>query len=219
MAIIQVRTHPEIFRTYEDSYAEEPNRFPISSGAETFAREAISHVVNRMSLNILELGCGQGNYLAFIRDLLRETRPVQLPPAHMTGVDGAITAIKQCEERYPDLNWACDRHQELIAEHDIIVGGRRYDLIVDKGGTTKVSTVDEARELQTGIKQLLKPDGIYGYVISRSFYDPIARPVIYKGWNTDWLSLALDAWTFTFNTRALGHYGFLFSDEPFSATR
>ena len=70
------------------------------------------------------------------------------------------------------------------------------------------------KSCRPAFKKLLNPDGIYGYVISHTFYDNRARPFLYKDWNTDWLSLAFNEWNFAFNTRAPACYGFLFSDVP-----
>lgn len=113
------------------------------------------------------------------------------------GMDGAWTAIDQADAKYPALCWISDTHQSFFLKkealhEDGILPCNKFDIIIDKGGSTIVADEEEARTLLENIKKSLKKGGMYIYIISKSFHEDCGKAYIYNTWSKDWIDLAAD---------------------------
>jgi len=100
----------------------------------------IRHTLPR-SFNVLELGCGRGANIKFLRSV----------NANYYGIDASLKAISTLKNNYPDLknNLFCGN---FIEEFPI---NKKIDLIIDRASLTCNSTNDIKKCLQW-IKNILK---------------------------------------------------------------
>lgn len=96
------------------------------------------------------------------------------------GMDGAWTAIDQADAKYPALCWISDTHQSFFLKkealhEDGILPCNKFDIIIDKGGSTIVADEEEARTLLENIKKSLKKGGMYIYT---SFLNLFMKTVV-----------------------------------------
>lgn len=138
----------------------------------------------------LDLGCGQGQVAAKVRDIVSEKAPKLLGKSHIYGLDLSAVAIRQCDESYPDLLWIQDTLQDFLKREETrrdLFG--RFDLVINKGGLTFVESEAEYDELLSGIHSLLRKGGLYLYIQNKKFYEHWANRTC-KQWARDVFDIA-----------------------------
>ena len=191
----------ERFDAYDQQYSTKPQLYNIASTVGRFVEQLVvgpgAHV-HRM----LEVGCGQGDFLANIRARLMAAHPGR--QVHALGIDGSPAAIVTCAGRYPDLNWAADSLEHFLATHSAPAATEGtdapgYDLVLDKTGAIFIQTCAEGREFFRAIDRLLAPGGLFVYVASRHYYEENLRKKNYAQWDRHWLELADDQFDLILN--------------------
>jgi SAM-dependent methyltransferase len=184
--------HNPIFASYDNAYTANAQHFTIATSVKAFTETFVRDNAAKLG-RVLEVGCGQGDYLHTIK-LLRDEAHAG-PEMKAVGVDGSIKAIEACATRYPDCLWAADTVEGFLSavrsgavpDHPWL---RELDLVVDKTGTTFIKDFEEAAAFFDAVLDLLTPGGGYLYVASRDFYETKLRTNIYKSWPCDWMELA-----------------------------
>ena len=123
--------------SYNSKYAADPEHF---SHRATFA--AIEHYFATVPAfsprSCIDIGCGQGQVLSFIVDLISRGGDA-VDRSKMLGVDKSVVAIQQCDIKWPKNAWVADDYVSYLRSQDF---GERFpdgvDLIVNKGGFTHV---------------------------------------------------------------------------------
>lgn len=184
----------ERFATYDQEYGTKSQLFGVATTVGRFINELLCDVAADCS-NILEVGCGQGDFIASVFSRLKSANPHKKICA--LGVDGSPAAIVTCAGRYPELEWVADELEHFLEIHDETLFDedgvpRRYDLILDKTGATFIEDFDEAQRYFSRVEALLNPGGLYVYVASKNFYETKLRAKNYVNWPKDWLVLASD---------------------------
>jgi hypothetical protein len=203
--LLYSRPHPELFGSYNKSYGASASHFELANSAKNIVDLLAPFVVGSPP-NVLEIGCGQGLYLQYVKSVL--------PDARCTGVDGSDVAIEQCAAAYADTDWACDTLDAFVADHDEQFGDRRYALILDKCGTTAIKDEALAETFLKGLLGLLDESGLYVYLGSKSFYDGKLRPRQYDKWTTDWRGLAASIFPYGRDLSDTGYYRHVYSRQP-----
>ncbi len=212
--LVYTRGNPDIFLSYNQSYTKDEQHFVLAKSAQNFARGIAERVSSVRDLSVLEVGCGQGDYLSFVQNEIAAHRPYGLPVPSYLGMDGSDVAIAQCNHRFPAFDWVCDLLQDFIREHDARLDHRRYTLILDKSGTTYVKTAEEATRILSAFEALLRPGGCYAYIISKTFYEQRLKPRVYGSWNTDWIRIAHEVFPYAQDMSDTGYYRYLFGNTP-----
>ncbi len=178
------------FEVYDQQYASHAQLYSIASTVRQFTETLVAGIRPPLR-QVLELGCGQGDYLAFTCDAV--TRKHGTAPAGL-GIDGSAAAILGCAGRYPSLRWACDSVERFVEEHDAMFGERgetppRWDLVLDKTGTIFIPDPDSARRFLQHLSSRMAPGALYVYVASRHYYREVLRKKNHGDWPMDWLTL------------------------------
>lgn len=140
------------------------------------------------SPHILELGCGQGDFL----NLVAEALPAS-GDRILAGMDRSWTAIADCAAKYPHIFWAVDLGEDfldrLLNDADEVRRlPRQFGLILDKTGLVGIPDFDSAYAVLKKISRLLAPGGRYVYLASTEFY---ARWYADRSrWPLQWIDIA-----------------------------
>lgn len=184
----------ERFDAYDQEYGTKSQLYNVATTVGCFMDELLrGHAAN--CSNLLEVGCGQGDFIASTHSHLQAANPNRKLSA--LGIDGSPAAIVTCASRYPKMEWVADDLEHFLDVHDETVFGedgkeRRYDLILDKTGTVFIENYEDAQRYFTSINSLMNPGGLYVYVASRHYYEEVLCKKIYASWAQDWLALASD---------------------------
>lgn len=195
MTLLYRNQHPE-FHGYNERYRGNVELFPIRDSHLRWIEGVMVLLAPRPGVAALEIGCGQGYFLTHARRHLLEERAalgMSADGVEFLGLDGSDVAIGQAEMRDAEISWVNDRLQDFLATHDERLGPRRYDVVIDRGGSTFIASEDEARAILAAIRELLRPAGLFLYAISKSFYYDKAVPRIYETWSRDWMGLLGDS--------------------------
>lgn len=193
--VIAARTDAR-FQTYDRDYGSKPQMYRLTSTVTQFVDRVVAQSPPG-SIALLEVGCGQGDFLAAFAERLRArgngTSVLAL------GVDGSPAAILTCAGRYPEFTWAADTLEHFLTAHDELVSdaqgqAQRYDIVLDKTGAIFLDGYDAACQYFARIDALMRPGALYVYVASRHYYEEVLRRKNYAGWPRDWLALAADTW-------------------------
>ncbi|WP_413166732.1 class I SAM-dependent methyltransferase [Capilliphycus salinus ALCB114379] len=180
----------DTFKGYNQRYSENSKLFEIYANAQKFLDQIISLMKFNFPVSVLEVGCGQGDYLALFKEKLISHNLIH-QDSRFIGLDGSTAAIKQCEEKYPEQLWIGDSVQKFLLDPRASQFDNNIDILMNKGGTTFIEDEEECREILTNKKRLLKPGGIFCWFISKSFYDDSwIKKTSMKDWNKDFMSLA-----------------------------
>lgn len=179
------------FDVYDAKYGSTEQLYSIAPSVAKFVGEMLTARGAAIS-SVLELGCGQGDFLEFIRVLL--TRGAAGKQLTCVGIDGSIEGVGACAERYTDSSWIAGSVEDFLDKFDAgqIPQGKlpaSFDLVVDKTGTVFISDYEVARRMIKSIHQALSPGGQYLYIASRHYYETDLLTRVYCGWPTDWMSL------------------------------
>lgn len=175
---------------YDATYAADPRHFTHRSTFEALDTLFTEHLQIDRPLWCLDLGCGQGQVAAKVHDIIGERAPNMLQDSRTYGLDLSPVAIRQCDESYPDLLWINDTLQDFLKREDTkrdLFG--RFDLVINKGGLTFVSSEDEYDELLEGIHALLGEGGRYLYIQNKKFYAKWSNQNC-RGWSHDIFDIA-----------------------------
>ena len=175
---------------YDATYAADPRHFTHRSTFEALDTLFTEHLQIDRPLWCLDLGCGQGQVAAKVYDNIGERAPKMLKDSRIYGLDLSPVAIRQCDESYPDLLWINDTLQDFLKREETkrdLFG--RFDLVINKGGLTFVSSEDEYDELLEGIHALLGEGGRYLYIQNKQFYAKWSDRTC-KAWGRDVFDIA-----------------------------
>ena len=134
----------EAFGRYNRLYSESELHFKIANLADDFLHRIVERIDGSV-VDILETGCGQGEFVAKLANYLSDAIIARdgRPKINVRGVDGSEVAIRQCSQHYPEHHWVCDSVQGLLSDHASRFPGESYDIILDKGGIILFSSEDE----------------------------------------------------------------------------
>ena len=178
------------FSTYDASYSANPEHFPVSPSTKKFTDQFFD--VHRWETGaIMEIGCGQGTYL----DYIRRSAEGKMQELYCLGIDGSATAIRQSAQKYPGCYWIADQIENFLADH---AAGKyashewmkSFIAVVDKTGATFIRGEEAAKGYFHSIYEALIDGGCYIYIAAKAFYELKARPGIYDKWSSDWMTLA-----------------------------
>ena len=126
---------------HEDYSPYETEREPIDDLVEQASREGeFRHITIRPGIEILDLGCGGGDFLRVAAHL----------GARVVGVDPSPIAAQRA--RGQDVEVFCGTIEDYAAAHE----GRRFDVVT---GSHVIEHVPQPVETLRTMKRLLKPDG------------------------------------------------------------
>jgi len=192
--VLQARASPR-FDLYDKKYGSNAQLYSIAPSVASFVGQYVSE--NAASIDsVLELGCGQGDFLEFVRTLLVRQRPEAVSP-FCIGVDGSVEGIQVCAARYPACWWVADSIEAFMAWRESRAASDSraaapFDLVLDKTGTVFIENYHAARATLRAIHEALAPGGVYCYVASKHYYQSDLMLRVYREWDQDWLSLAAD---------------------------
>jgi ubiquinone/menaquinone biosynthesis C-methylase UbiE len=201
----------ELAQGYNATYGREADHF---SHKATFA--ALEHFIKVLGIrpqSCLDIGCGQGQVVAKVYDILREEGR-ELDGQNFIGLDISDVAIDQCETRYPHISWIADSYQNAVDKKEFKrLTSSGIDLIVNKSGFTAVRSEKEyARGLQRA-KDSLSQSGHFLFIMARRFYNSWSK-LRAHGWKRDPLQVVFD----TFGEPAVlpntSYYFYLFAKNP-----
>jgi SAM-dependent methyltransferase len=164
-----------------------------SASAEHFKQDAALKVLERLFHAVqdlrphscLEIGCGQGELLAAVYQRCEQLAGARLDPCAFLGVDMSRAAISQCERKHPALAWVIDSFQGYLRHADLVQRfGSGCDLVLNKGGLTKVGSEAEFEWVAERIKAALAPGGHFLWLIGKRFYTRWAS-IHTRGWKRD----------------------------------
>lgn len=182
------------FDGYDREYAGKRQLYQVTSTVLRFTDALIAGLASTCR-DVLEVGCGQGDFLALVQQRLRDANPHAAVRA--LGVDGSAAAIVACATRYPQAQWIVDEIEHFLATHDETVRAddgmpRRHDLVLDKTGAIFIESFEEARLYFERLHAVMSADALYVYVASRSYYEEILCKRTFAAWPKDWLTLAAE---------------------------
>lgn len=191
--VLATRGSPR-FDGYDREYAGAHQLYQVTSTVLRFTDALVAGPASACR-DVLEVGCGQGDFLALVQQRLGDADPQRAVRA--LGVDGSAAAIVACAARYPRAQWIVDELEHFLAAHDETVreddgAPRRHDLVLDKTGAIFIESFDEARLYFERLRAVMAEGGLYVYVASRHYYDEILCKRTYAAWPKDWLSLAAE---------------------------
>lgn len=184
----------ERFDAYDQQYSTKPQLYNVASTVGRFVETLVQGPAAE-ARQLLEVGCGQGDFIATIRERLRLANPGR--EVRALGVDGSPAAIVTCAGRYPDMQWASDSLEHFLADHPRPEGG--YDLVLDKTGAIFIPTEAEGRAFFEAMDRLMAPGGLFVYVASRHYYEENLRKKNYAGWSRHWMELAAERFELILN--------------------
>lgn len=180
----------DTFKGYNQRYSEKSQLFEVYANAQMFLDQIISLMKFNSPVSVLEVGCGQGDYIKLFKEKLISHDLVH-QKSQFIGLDGSTAAIKQCEEKYPELLWIGDSVQKFFLDPRASQFNNNVDVLMNKGGTTFIEDEKECREIFANKKRLLKLGGIFCWFISKSFYDDSwIKKTSMKDWNKDFMFIA-----------------------------
>ena len=137
--IDDARARCEWEELYSQPGQSQKNRYPhediIRFVMRNFSRE------ERKSVRILDLGCGWGNNLHFLHDEGFEA----------WGIDGAVTACRQCSTITPRVVLGSMVHLPFANE--------LFDAAVDRN-SIQCNTIDAVQAIVRQVQRVLKPGGV-----------------------------------------------------------
>jgi trans-aconitate methyltransferase/Flp pilus assembly protein TadD len=175
------------FDAYDQQYSTKPQLYNVATTVGRFVETLVKGPAAG-ARQLLEVGCGQGDFIASIRERLQTAQPGT--EVRALGVDGSPAAIVTCAGRYPELQWAADSLEHFLAHHERPEGG--YDLVLDKTGAIFIPTEAEGRAFFEAMDRLMAPGGLFVYVASRHYYEENLRKKNYAGWSHHWMELAAE---------------------------
>lgn len=177
-------------KNYDRTYSEEPEHFTHKVTFEAISKIINSYLKLKYPFYCLDLGCGQGQVLAKVKEEL-ENRQEQVNYSKLYGIDISKVAIEQCEQKYHDLSWIVDSFQDFyIREETKTQLFNKFDLVINKGGLTAVKTQREYEEMLEAINSLLDKNGKYLFIKNKKFYEKWKQSRC-QTWSEDIFEIAL----------------------------
>lgn len=171
-------------KNYNRIYNEEKEHFV----QEKYLINCVGSILKNKKLkNILEVGCGQGDFLHSVVTYLDE------PLEFVIGVDASTSAIADCAAKYPSYFWIADAGENffnnIIIKYDKIKKiPEKFDIIIDKTGLTSINSFEAAYSILKKIHYCLNKKGLYIYIASKIFYSKIYMNKI--NWPLSWIDIA-----------------------------
>lgn len=122
-------------------------------------------------INIFELGCGQGDFLAYGCQTFNKMGYY----VDGFGIDASYAGIVDAAIKYPNLSWITDNCVHFLdaylENNDAFPKiPQKFDIIMDKTGMTHLDNFEDAYSTIKKVEQLLSEDGLYIYFASLNFY-------------------------------------------------
>lgn len=126
------------------------NRYPYGELISVFfhSLKYLETDKNRKDMKVLEIGCGSGNNLWFIRELGFE----------VFGIDGSEIALKSAEELFKQRGLV--GHFQKAYFQSLPFEDNSFDILIDRGGTV-CNTEESLRESWASASRVLKPGGLF----------------------------------------------------------
>ncbi len=163
-----------ILKAYDNSYLTKRNYFQ-QEPYFGFLKKLI-HVSTTDILNILEVGCGQGEFLYHAFCFAKNKKRGAEQEIRAVGIDASFVAIADCAVRYPQCQWVVSEGDDFL--NDMLNKEKiynqipyQYDLILDKTGLTGIDDFPSAFAVLKKIHKILSPQGRYVYIASQEFYN------------------------------------------------
>ncbi|RLF08604.1 MAG: hypothetical protein DRJ64_00645 [Thermoprotei archaeon] len=83
-------------------------------------QRVLRYVPKPKSRTYLDLGCGDGRWAALLQR-------IGIPASQITGIDTDEEHIKNCKEKYPDINWICGDAFDHDHKYDVVIGNPPYN--------------------------------------------------------------------------------------------
>jgi len=183
----------ERFRSYDQQYAANVRHFKIAPTVTKFVAD-ITHTRLPRAKTVLEVGCGQGEFLSVLRKAIEESSS-DIQPIRCLGVDGSTAGIEAAAAQFPECYWIADSVESFLSRRasyksDPEIGwiAEKFDLVVDKTGLTFISDYEDACRLLQDLGGLLNFGGEYIYIASRAFYNTKLVPR-QRMWPRQWMDL------------------------------
>lgn len=195
------------FEGYNARYAaKDPLFSDISEPNKDFIGRMIEFYDGKPNFSLLDIGCGQGYFTSFMHQKALSLSPSDAEP-YIVGLDGAGVAVAQADVREPGVRWINDTLQHFLADHDRRFPERRYDMIVDRGGTTVIESEKEAVEIVNRIHGLLRPGGMYVFLSAEAWYrgGGTVKPP-HLTWSRDWMSVVKEAYRYVIDGSEAGYH-------------
>lgn len=182
----------ERFSAYDQEYATKQQLYSVTSTVGRFVEKLAAKLCTEAT-RLLEVGCGQGDFLAMVHQRIQNSHPDI--PVRSLGVDGSLSAILTCAGRYSNIHWVADDLEHFLTVHDEIVKEEdcslfRYDVVLDKTGAVFIDDYASACAYFEAIAGLMQPGGIYVYVASRHYYLENLCKKTYENWPEHWMQIA-----------------------------
>lgn len=190
MIVYENPSHQFDSDAYNAVYAADRHHFTHRATFEALERIVGENLRPDHSYYCLDIGCGQGQVAAKVREIVSERAPEMLSDSRIYGLDLSPVAIRQCDESYPDLLWINDTLQGFLTRTDTrrnFLG--RFDLIINKGGLLYTRSAREYEEMLQGVSALLREDGLYLFIQNKKFYARWSDRIC-KEWDRDIFDIA-----------------------------
>jgi ubiquinone/menaquinone biosynthesis C-methylase UbiE len=176
-------------RAYDETYRHDPDRFGHTVTFRALDELFAARITLDQPIRAFDLGCGQGQVISYVRNLVREHAPQHLAASAFFGIDISDVAIGQCEQRDPDVNWIVDSFQDFLERGNTTQYEGNFDLVINKGGLTEVRSASDYRDMLLGITRLLRAGGMYLFIQFKQFYQVWSNEHCID-WDTDIFELA-----------------------------
>lgn len=177
-------------KNYDKTYSQDREHFTHKVTFEAISKIVNSYLKLKYPFYCLDLGCGQGQVLAKVKEEL-EKRQDRVNYSKLYGIDISKVAIEQCEQKHPDLSWIVDSFQDFYMREETKTKlFNNFDLIINKGGLTAVKTQTEYEEMLEAINSLLEPNGKYLFIKNKKFYEKWKQSRC-QNWSEDIFEIAL----------------------------
>ena len=168
--------------SYNISYARNKVHFEQSTELVNFVKSCLQELEPGP---VLEVGCGQGDFL--------HRCVADLPPGvPVFGIDLAFAGIADCAIKYPQYSWVVydvPAYFDKLLDEQQGAGNvpQRFRCIIDKTGITGVDDFASAYSLHKKIYETLEDGGCYIYIASTVFY--ARRYADASKWPMTWLDV------------------------------
>ena len=155
------------FENYNNIYGTKENIFPI---ANAIIKEIKKNQIFLNLKNILEVGCGTGDFLF---DLFLNARE----PDKFIGIDGSSKAIKIAANNYNNLYFVNDKVENFVENYftNQFFQNINIDSLIDKNGTTFMKDKTVIKNYMSNVNKILGSNGKYIFISNYNFQNTLQK--------------------------------------------